>query len=263
MSEKHDIQVRLLSSAQFTKGKQAMKDSFDKVFAKKEKVLVVLAHPDDAEIVCGGTIARLTDSKKKVRLVVTTDGAKGTHDKEIDHESFRKSRIEDMFEGGEKLGLERSEIFNLEIGDGEVENTVDNIGKIAYHIREFKPDIVITHNPEDTLIPVYDQNTGWVNHRDHLITGQLVCFAAYPYARDHAFFPEQIKKGLKGHTVKELLFADFYRRPEVLYFNIDNYTQKKKEAISRHFVPEDAEEYLEENKMEGGYFEPLGYYKVY
>ncbi|KKT76076.1 MAG: LmbE family protein [Microgenomates group bacterium GW2011_GWA1_Microgenomates_45_10] len=240
-----------------------MKDSYKDIFGNKTKVMVVMAHPDDAEIVCGGTVARLIAEGKKVRLVVTTDGAKGIGDKEIDLVEFKKRRFEDQVSGGVALGLFKDEIFNLGLPDGEVENTVENIGMIAYHIREFKPEIIITHNPQDVLIKVYGQNEGWVNHRDHLITGMITCFAAYPYARDHAFFPEQVKQGLKGHTVKELLFADSYQKEEKIFFDIGGFLKQKKEGISKHFLPEAADEYIEENKTESGYFEVLGFYKIY
>ena len=40
-------------------------DSFNKIFSNKERILIVMPHPDDAEIYCGGTIARLTSEGKK------------------------------------------------------------------------------------------------------------------------------------------------------------------------------------------------------
>lgn len=240
-----------------------MKDSFNEIFGNKKKVLVVMAHPDDAEIVCGGTVARLISEKKEVRLVVTTDGAKGVGDKDLNLDEFKKRRFEDQVKGATALGLPKTEIFNLGLPDGEIENTVENIGKIAYHIREFKPEIIITHNPQDVLIKVYDKNTGWINHRDHLITGMITCFAAYPYARDRAFFPEQIKKGLTSHAVKEMLFADSYQKEEAAGFDIGKLLEQKKKGIGAHFLPDAADEYLEENKTKNGYFEVLGYYKIY
>jgi len=60
-----------------------MKDSYDDIFKDKERILVVFAHPDDAEIYCGGTIARLTKDNKEVRVVKVTSGNKGSRGQEI------------------------------------------------------------------------------------------------------------------------------------------------------------------------------------
>ena len=72
------------------------KDDFENIFKDVEKVLVVLAHPDDMEINCGGLMARLAASKRIVRLVVTTDGGKGTKDKFLNEREFAKLRIEEQ-----------------------------------------------------------------------------------------------------------------------------------------------------------------------
>jgi LmbE family N-acetylglucosaminyl deacetylase len=53
-------------------------DSFDKIFSGKKRVMVVLAHPDDAEVAAGGTIARLTKSGVRVRVVKMTSGNRGS-----------------------------------------------------------------------------------------------------------------------------------------------------------------------------------------
>jgi LmbE family N-acetylglucosaminyl deacetylase len=47
-----------------------MKDSYDNIFGNKKKIMFVFAHPDDAEIYCGGTISRLVEDGKKVKLVL-------------------------------------------------------------------------------------------------------------------------------------------------------------------------------------------------
>lgn len=55
-----------------------MKDSYPEIFATKTKVMFVMAHPDDAEIYAGGTIARLVADGKTVRIVKMTSGNKGS-----------------------------------------------------------------------------------------------------------------------------------------------------------------------------------------
>jgi len=54
-----------------------IKDSFNDIFGAKNRVMVVVAHPDDNEIICGGIVARLIAEGKQVRLVVMTTGGKG------------------------------------------------------------------------------------------------------------------------------------------------------------------------------------------
>lgn len=243
-----------------------IKDSFDEIFSKKNKVLVVLAHPDDAEIICGGTIARLIDSGRAVRLVVTTTGGKGIKDRQdIAEEEFAKIRLAEQIQGGLALGIPGEENFNLKIPDGELEASLANVKKIAFHIREFKPDIIVTHHPAKIIVEL-SESSHWINHRDHRNTALITIDAAYPYARDRAFFPEHFEdRQLSPHTVKELLFADSYQDKNVKYFNIEKYLGKKRKALAcyKESPQEEVEELLEENHMEGSYFEPLGYLSIY
>lgn len=245
---------------------QTPQDSFKEIFTDVAKVLVVLAHPDDMEINCGGLIARLIENKKLIRLVVTTDGGKGTKEKFIDEKMFAKTRIEEQIIAGNILGISEIENFNLQIPDGGLETTVENIEKISFHLRQFKPDLVITHNPHDSIIHFFDQST-WINHRDHKNTAQITIDAIYPYARNTAFFPKHFTQNkLTTHTVKKLLLTDHYIHPEVRYFAIEKFLDKKKKALQQHtsaFAPTDADDYIEENKIGDGYFESLGYYEIY
>ncbi|MDQ6984760.1 MAG: PIG-L deacetylase family protein [Candidatus Dojkabacteria bacterium] len=242
------------------------KDSFEEIFKDINKVLVVIAHPDDCEVICGGTIARLIDSGKEVRLVTTTNGEKGMQDKrDIDKTDFVNSRIKEQTLGAVELGIKESESFNLNIADGELEASVENIGKIVFHIRQFKPDLVITHNPNDAVIKF--GGSKWVNHRDHRNTGWITFDAIYPYSRDRGFFEEHFTEhGLEGHSVNKILVADTYEYDDVSYFEISDFIDKKKNAFKKHisaFNPGDEEMFVKENKFGDKYFEPLRLLKVY
>jgi len=245
-----------------------IKDSFNEIFGDKERVLVVLGHPDDNEIICGGTVARLLASGKQVRLVVMTTGGKGFQDRtDVTEEEFAQIRREEQLLAGEQLGLIRENNFNLGIPDGELETTVENIGKVVYHLRDFKPQIVITQNPFD-VINTFSKEVHWVNHRDHRHTASIVLDAVYPYSRDRGFFPEHFSKhNLTTHTVSELLFSDSYSYPNVLYFEITDYFEKKRAALLCHknaFGPETVEEeFLAESRLlPNRNFERLSYFSV-
>jgi LmbE family N-acetylglucosaminyl deacetylase len=234
-----------------------IKDAFPEIFSNKNKILVVLGHPDDNEIICGGIVARLIDEGKKVRSVAMTNGGKGFQDRtDINEKEFSEIRKTEQMKAGKELGLTEKDIFNLDIPDGEMENSVENIGKVVFHIRQFKPDIIITQNPFDP-INTFNSNIHWVNHRDHRHTALITIDAAYPYSRDRGFFPEHFKRyNLEPHTVSELLFSDSYAYPDVSYFNITKYINKKRNALLSHknaFTSDTVEEeFIEETKLEPG-----------
>lgn len=245
-----------------------IKDSFQEIFGEKEKVLVVMAHPDDNEIICGGIVARLLDEGKKVRVVVMTTGGKGFQDRtDVTEEEFGKIRIGEQKAAGAELGIPENENFNLGVKDGELENTLENIKKVVFHIRQFKPDIIITQNPYDP-INTFNEEIHWVNHRDHRATASIVCDAAYPYSRDRGFFPEHFSEdNLTPHSVSELMFSDSYSYPDVKYFEITKYYDKKRNALLQHknAFSADAveEEFLEETRLEPGKnFERLKHVKI-
>lgn len=243
-----------------------IQDSYNKIFKNINRILVVLAHPDDAEIVCGGLIARLIKDNKEVCLVITTNGGKGMKNKErLIEKTFAKARVKEQIEGGKILGVKPSLNFNLQIPDGEFEYTVQNIKQIVYYIRKFKPDIIITHNPHDHVIE-FNKSTHWVNHRDHRNTGQIVLDAIYPYSRDRGFFPDHFEENFEPHIVNKILLADSYSNSDISYFDISKYINQKAEAIKKHRSAIDSEnvnDYIEENRIKDKYFEPLLYLEVY
>lgn len=242
-------------------------DSYTAVFQSKKKILVVLAHPDDMEIICGGTVARLVKDGKEVRTVVTTDGQRGMHETDTySNEEFAKIRIASQREAGKILGLSDTNIVNLGIPDGQLDTTFENIGKVVWHIRDFKPDIIITHKPVE-IINWFSRDTGWVNHRDHRNTAEITLDAAYPYSSDHGFFRDQIKAGLTSHQVSEFLFSDSYLDTNAIGIDVSNFLEVKRNALNCHMAggvlsEEEVLGFIEELERDGGHFEVLGHVKL-
>lgn len=210
-----------------------MEDSYQKVFGEKSRVMFVFAHPDDAEIYCGGTIARLTEDGKKVRLIKMTTGNKGSRQEDLTEEKLASIRESEDQEALKTLGVDKEDSRNLNLGDGEVENSLSTIEKLVKEIREFKPDLIVTHNPEQKLIRDLD-GVYYVNHRDHINTATSVIDAAYPYSRDNLFFPDQLKEGLETHSTTEFLFVDSWGHEDTVFIEITNQAQKRIEAIACH-----------------------------
>ena len=70
-----------------------------------QRILVVMAHPDDAEFICGGTIARLVAEGRDVRYVLVTSGNRGSHEEGMTMERLGKMREEEQRHAAEVLGV--------------------------------------------------------------------------------------------------------------------------------------------------------------
>jgi len=127
---------------------------------KELHILIIGAHPDDAEQSCG-TAALYIAAGHKVKLVSVTNGDAG-HQVMGGGELMRR-RSEEARKSGEILG---AEYLLLDNHDGELLPTLENRRKIIRLIRDFQSDIVITHRSNDY-------------HPDHRATSQLVLDAAY------------------------------------------------------------------------------------
>ena len=125
------------------------------------KVLVFCAHADDEVIGVGGTLRKLANDGATIRLVMFSEGAEGYTELE-QKPVIVKTRREETTRVCEILGIK--EYFNL--GQLDWNLRVDNAAyhKVVGHIRQFKPDIVITHSRADynDHIAVHDVATeGW------------------------------------------------------------------------------------------------------
>ncbi|MEO6577645.1 MAG: PIG-L deacetylase family protein [Candidatus Limnocylindria bacterium] len=148
-----------------------------------ERALIVVSHPDDAEFGAAATIAQLTAGGARVDYVVTTDGSKGTEDPAVLPEELSSTRVAEQRAAADILGV--TEIIHLGYPDGYLTPSLDLRRDIVRQIRTFRPDLVITQNPQRRL----DHNP-FIGHPDHLATGEATLAAVYPAARDHLNFPE-------------------------------------------------------------------------
>lgn len=157
--------------------------------------LVVIAHPDDAEFGCSGTIAKWCKDGCEAHYLLLTSGNRGSEELEADPDELGRVREEEQEAAGRVLGLKSCDF--LRYNDGELEPSLQLRGQIVRYIRKFKPEVVITW---DFLTRFYRM------HPDHRVAGQMAMEAAFPTAIMPLNFPEQIREeGLTTHRVKKLL----------------------------------------------------------
>jgi len=100
----------------------------------KLDVLGVGAHPDDLELSCGGTIAKLVQQGHRVGLVDLTEGELGTR-------GSRELRAQEAEAAASVLGVSVRE--NLKIPDGNIENTPEQRLRLVRVIRKYRPDVML------------------------------------------------------------------------------------------------------------------------
>ena len=158
------------------------------------QIMVVTAHPDDAEFGTAGTVARWAGEGRSIVYIVCSSGEKGTSDLNMKPEKLAKIREQEQLTAAKLLGVR--EVVFLRYPDQELEDTPGFRKDIVRQIRKYRPQIVVTADPYRRYI--------W--HRDHRITGQVTLDAIFPYARDHLAYPDLLEEGLGPHKVKEALF---------------------------------------------------------
>lgn len=161
-----------------------------------QRILVVFAHPDDAEFGTAGTAARASREGKEVFYAVVTDGSKGSGDPEMTPQRLIATRKQEQCDAAEIVGVR--DVSFLGFPDGMLEPTIELRRAITASIRQCKPDVVIAQNASRDFAM-----SPFVQHPDHLATGEATLAAIYPCARDRMTFPELLAEGLEPHAVKE------------------------------------------------------------
>lgn len=166
-----------------------------------QKILVVLAHPDDPEFFCGATTARWVHAGHQVIYCILTCGDKGSKDLSVESDELCSIRQKEQCAAAQVLGVE--EVRFLNYPDGYLVPDMNLRRDITRVIREVRPDVLVTCDPQ-TLFTT----NGGLNHPDHRAAGQATLDAVFPAARDHLYFPELWKnEKLEPHIVREVWVA--------------------------------------------------------
>jgi len=163
-----------------------------------QKILIVLAHPDDPEFFCGATTARWVRAGHQVSYCIITCGDKGTKELSIGSGELCSIRQEEQRAAAKVLGV--VEVKFLNYPDGYLMPDISLRRDITRMIRTIRPDVLVTCDPQT----LFTLNSG-LNHPDHRAAGQVTLDAVFPAARDHLIFPELLKdEKLEPHIVREV-----------------------------------------------------------
>jgi len=188
-----------------------------------ERVMVVTAHPDDAEFGAGGTVGKLVREGKQVTYCILTNGNKGSGDRTMTPERLARIREEEQRNAARALGVEIVDFLGFP--DCELEDTRDTRLAVTAAIRRHRPDRLIIQNPNRTKLL-------GASHRDHRVAAGIALDCVYPLARDHMAFPELLQQGLEPHKVREV-YMMWWENPEVVV-DISDTIDLKIKALACH-----------------------------
>ncbi|HEV7990874.1 MAG TPA: PIG-L deacetylase family protein [Gemmatimonadaceae bacterium] len=195
------------------------------VAEKHERVLVVVAHPDDPEFLFGATIARLREDGAEVGYVICSNGANYGRDPEKSPREVMEMRYAEQRSAAAVFGIE--DIVFLGFVDGQLEANLELRRAIAREIRRARPDLVLTHYPRRVLdIPMQ------ASHPDHMAVGEATLAAVFPTAANARILPELLAEGLEPHRVPEV-WVPGYERPNHVV-DAQPFFDRKMEALRCH-----------------------------
>jgi len=180
--------------------------------AAPRRVMVIFAHPDDAEFTCGGTLAKWANADAAICYVVGTDGSKGGDDLDVDDAALRDLRESEQWAAAAALGV--AEVIFLRHPDGELASARELREELTRAIRRWRPDRLLT----------WDAWRPYQLHPDHKAMG-LAATEAVLAAANPRMYVAQLANGIGPHRVPEVyLFGS--EKPDVWVDIADSFAQK-------------------------------------
>ena len=188
-----------------------------------ERVLVVVAHPDDIDFGIAGTAAVLVANGCQVTYALCTSGEAGGPE-DMDRTELARLREGEQRAAAAAVGV--TDVRFLGMPDGHLEPNLELRKVISRVIRQVKPNLVITQSPERS----YERIFG--SHPDHLACGEATIAAVYPDARNPHAHVELMAEGHEPHSVEWMWII--HGRHADLAVDITTTIDQKAKALGSH-----------------------------
>jgi len=161
------------------------------------RLLAVTAHPDDEAAAFGGTLRLYHDRGVEIYVVCLTPGPAASHrgQAKSDHE-LAAIRRKEFAKSCEILGIDRGVVLDYTDGKLHRLDLYGIVDELVRHIREFRPQVMLTFGPEGAV-------TG---HTDHSMVSVFATLA-YTWAARNNRYPDQLIDGVRPHAVQKLYYA--------------------------------------------------------
>jgi LmbE family N-acetylglucosaminyl deacetylase len=192
---------------------------------RPDRFMVIAAHPDDPDFGPAGTAARWIDAGSQGWLVCCTSGDQGGEDPDADPLELAALREAEQRSAATIIGY--AGVTFLHQPDGALANDLALREQLVREIRTFRPDAVLTSDPETLFY-----SDGGINHTDHRAAGMAAVDAVYPAARNPMAFPSLARGGLAAHRVRRVYL--FWPEEPNTWVDISATISRKIEALRAH-----------------------------
>ncbi|MGN6485549.1 MAG: PIG-L deacetylase family protein [Thermomicrobiales bacterium] len=190
-----------------------------------KRVLLIQAHPDDAEFMCAGTVARWVQEGAEVVYCSLTSGDKGSDDPNATGPELAATREREQRAACDSLGV--TQLILMGYPDAMLVPDLAMRKALTRVIRTVKPDVLMCQDPTMRYA-----GQGYINHPDHIAAGEASLAAVFPSTRDRLTFPELLAEGLEPHKVPEVYI--YGTNNADLWVDISSSIETKIAALKAH-----------------------------
>jgi len=190
-----------------------------------ESAMAIVAHPDDIDFSCSGTLARWARAGSRVSCLLCTSGDVGIAEPGMTRQKAAGIREAEAREAARIIGA--TEIIFLREPDGLLQPTLELRKRVVREIRRFRPEVIVTGDPT-----VVWSRGDYINHPDHRAAATAALDATFPAAGQPNLFEEFEQEGIKAHKVRKV-YVTTWGDADV-YVNIESTIDLKVAALRAH-----------------------------
>jgi len=190
-----------------------------------ESAMAIVAHPDDIDFSCAGTLARWANAGARISYVLCTSGDVGIAEPGMTRQQACEIREREQNEAAHIAGA--TEVIYLREPDGMLVASLELRKKLVREIRRFRPEVVVTGDPTRVW-----SGDSYINHPDHRAASAAALDAVFPAAGQPNLFEEIAEEGFKAYKPRKVYVTTWDEAD--LYVNIEETIDTKIAALRAH-----------------------------
>ncbi|MCK5315238.1 MAG: PIG-L family deacetylase [Anaerolineales bacterium] len=190
-----------------------------------DSAMAIVAHPDDIEFSCAGTLARWAKAGSRIAYVLCTSGEVGIAEVGMSKSKAAEIRETEQRNAADIVGAQ--EVVFLREPDGMLQATLELRKKLIREIRRFRPEVVVCGDP--TIVWAGDS---YINHPDHRAAATAALDAVFPAAGQPNLFEELNEEDISAHKPRKVYVTSWTQTDQ--YINITGTLDIKVAALRAH-----------------------------